>query len=119
MGGCGLLAFCESGFDKNQSLHSLNISDTNINSTGEDQVGITALANVLTIHPTLTDVNLLYNTISTSGAAILIPALKSNKKILSFKVDTSLPSEMYSALFRNGKKNSKKKSTGKKKKKKK
>ena len=109
LGGSGFSAMYYSGLNQNRSLHELNISDINLTSKDDDLEGLENLANLLILHPKLNDINLLFNPITTVGAKILIPALSKNKKISSFKVDTTLPEEIYVALFRNGNKSTKKK----------
>ena len=46
----------------------------------------------------LTD--LLHNRIGNEGGSLLLPALRENKQLTEFKVDTQMDEELFKALFR-------------------
>ena len=105
-----------------RSLTTLNIADNNLNTTDEDLEGLTKFADVLQNHPTLASVDMQYNRIDDLGGAILVPALDTaskegggDKNITTFKPDSSIPTETFGKLFKNGGGGKKGKKGGKKK----
>ncbi len=117
LGGKGLVLLCP-GLARNSKLQKLDLSDNNIMST--DIEGIKIFSSVIREHKSLTDINLLYNTLGVEGGLLLVEGIEGNKKIDSFTVDCPLISpDIYSALNRVANKGKGKKKKPKKKKKKK
>jgi Ran GTPase-activating protein (RanGAP) involved in mRNA processing and transport len=117
LGGKGLSQMCP-GLRANSTIQKLDLSDNNILSTEEGFEGITDFSVVLRDHKSLTEVNLLFNTIGVDGGLALVDGIEDNKQISSFVVDTSLPPDIYTALTRMTSKGKGKKKKSKKKKKK-
>ena len=118
LGGKGLGDMC-SGISLNSSLQKLNLSDNNIMSTEFDLQGIKQFSNALRENKSLVEVNLMYNPIGVEAGLALVDGIEGNKRITSFMVDKSLPSNIYSVLNRVSRKGKGKSKKSKKKKKKK
>ena len=104
LGGTGLLDFC-GGLKRNKSLVSLVLADNNINVLDEDIKGLEKLADALIGHTTITSVDLVYNRFGDKGGAILLPVIDpvgGNKAITTFRVDASLPDEIFKKLNKSG-----------------
>lgn len=116
LGGSGLKAFCP-GIEISNSLKRIRIADNNISSSETDVSTLNKFAKVLCNHPSIIEVDLLYNSIGDPGGIALLDGIGSNKKITILKVDMNLSPELYCALSRK-KSDTKKNKKGKKKKKK-
>ena len=114
LGGKGLENLCP-GLRSNASLQKLNLANNNI--LPHDEEALESFGAAISEHKELTEVDLQRNVIGDSGGLALSEQIKENKKIVSFKIDISLKSEIYKALCRiptrdkkkKGKKKSKKK----------
>ena len=119
--GKGLKSLC-SGLEQNSSLTILRLADANIRQTDEDIAALEAFGKVLLNNSTLTDIDLNHNLIGSKGGKLLLPFVRENKQITTFKIsEIGMDEETYKALFRvstaakgKGKKKGKKKSTKKK-----
>lgn len=110
LGGVGLSAMC-SGIGLNKRLEVIGLADNSIASSESDTAALEAFAEVLSNHATLQEVDLINNPIGQGGGMALLKGLHENKTINSFKVDTTLPTNIYSALYRtSNEKGAKKKS---------
>eukprot|EP00947_MAST-08B_sp_MAST-8B-sp1_P003266 g3266.t1 len=115
----GLKALSESLCLSNRKLTSLDLSDNKIDADDED--ALRALRDMLLANPVCTTIDLEWNYIAARGAEILMPGLdkEANKHTSVFKVDTSIPKDLFEKISRNGKSGGKKGKKGKKKGKKK
>mmetsp|Transcript_6620 Transcript_6620/g.9782 ORF Transcript_6620/g.9782 Transcript_6620/m.9782 type:complete len:354 (-) Transcript_6620:1483-2544(-) len=116
LGGEGLANLSE-GLKSNKSLEKLLLADNNISSSDANEEGLRAFAHATESHPALTYVDFSYNAIG-NNAKLLVKALgkENNTRISTFKVDASVPDNLFSVLHRTS---ATKKKTGKNKKKKK
>jgi len=99
LGGVGLSTIC-SGIGLNKRLEVIGLADNSIASSESDIAALEAFAEVLSSHATLQGVDLINNPIGHGGGMVLLKGLHENKTITSFKVDTTLPTNIYSALYR-------------------
>ena len=104
------------GLSENTSLKTFRLGDNSIGQTDDDAEALEMFASVLVKHPSIIGIDLLHNTIGTRGGTLLLPAVRDNKQISEFKVDSKMDDELFKSLF---KVSTSKKSKGKKKKKKK
>jgi len=98
LGGEGLLGFCP-GLAQNKSLTTLGMADNQILSRTVDVEALSLLASCVAKHPSLQEINLLYNPIEEAGASALLPAAE-NKNIIQFLLDTNVPEAIYRQLYR-------------------
>jgi len=113
IGGLGLKDMCV-GLSENTSVKTLRLGDNAIGQTDNDVEALEMFASALVKHPSIIGVDLLHNTIGTVGGSLLLPAVRDNKRISEFKVDSTMDDELFKSLF---KVSTAKKSKGKKKKK--
>lgn len=113
--GIGLADICI-GLMQNTSLKTFRLADNQVGQSEPDVKALELFSNVLVKHPALIAVDLLHNKIGTKGGALLVPCVRENKQITTFKVDSNMDDEIYKELFRvcQPKKASKKKSKKKK-----
>ena len=104
----------------NTSLKTLRLGDNSIGGQTEDDAkALEQFALVLAKHTSIVAVDLMYNVIGTEGGTLLLPAVRDNKQITEFKVDSKMDDELYKSLFRASAGKKGKKGKGKKGKKKK
>ena len=114
----GGLRHLADGLRRSKSLTTLNLSDNQITG-GKDPKAVEALkhfARALQVNQVLANVNLMFNQIGIEGAlALKIALTKENERIKTFLLDSTLPEEIFTTLFRadsggkKGKKGKKKK----------
>jgi Ran GTPase-activating protein (RanGAP) involved in mRNA processing and transport len=95
--GNGLMEISNS-LAKNNTLQSLLLADNCITETDID--AIQAFSQTISIAATLMQVDLSANAIGDLGGQVIADGLKSNNTIKSFKVDTSLSTDVYNSIFR-------------------
>lgn len=119
LGGIGLSDIC-TGLSDNTSLKTLRLGDNSIGGQTEDDAkALEQFALVLAKHTSIVAVDLMYNVIGTEGGTLLLPAVRDNKQITEFKVDSKMDDELYKSLYRASTRKKGKKGKGKKGKKKK
>lgn len=106
------------GLGENTSLKTFRFGDNGIGQADHDAEALEVFAGVLVKHPSIIGVDLLHNKIGTRGGTLLLPAVRDNKKISEFKVDSKMDDELFKSLFKAGTGTKKKKGKKKKKKKK-
>lgn len=115
--GFGLIQLCK-GLQKNASLTTFRLADNNIRQTDEDVAALKAFGQVLLTHSKLCEIDLDYNHIGNKGGKILLPGVRENKQITTFKIsEIDMDVLTYKELFRVPKGNNVKKKSKKKKKK--
>lgn len=114
LGGKGLESL-SGGLKLNKSLETILLADNNISSSDANEEGLQAFMLAIKKHPALTCVDFRYNPIG-DNAKLLVEALEKNTQISTFKVDASVPDNLFGLLHRNS---APKKKAGKSKKKKK
>lgn len=103
------------GLRRTKAVKTLDLADNRI---AGDVESLAHFSRALMTNQSLTHVDLNYNHLGIEGALALQPALdKENKRIEVFKVDSSLPTEIFQSLYREGGGGGKKGKKGKKKKK--
>eukprot|EP00985_Skeletonema_marinoi_P005287 scaffold2281_cov167-Skeletonema_marinoi.AAC.2 len=117
LGATGLVDLCK-GLETNTSLTIFRLADNNIRQTDEDIAALEVFGQVLLKHSKLAEVDLDNNHIGSKGGQLLLPGVRENKQITTFKIsELGMDAEMYKTLFRvsntskgtKGKKKSKKK----------
>lgn len=114
LGGFGLLKLCP-GLKSNATIRSICLADNKFKPT--DVIALECFGETISKHETLTEVSIVRNIIGNDGGLALSRHLEQNKKITSFKVDTTLSSKIYEVLSRipvSEKKKGKKKASKKK-----
>jgi hypothetical protein len=119
LGSEGLLELARA-VSTNTKLEGLVLADNSIGTSASEvnQAAIEALGGALAAPATtsaLARVDLEMNSWTLEDAERFVPFLESNPKVVLFKIDTSLPSELFDKLFKD--ETGKKKGKGKKKKK--
>ena len=100
IGGIGLNALCR-GLEKNTSLTSFRLADNNVRQTDEDLKALEVFGQVLIAETKLSEIDLNHNLIGNKGAKFLLPGVRDNKQITTFKVsEIGMDKETYEALFR-------------------
>ena len=98
--GKGLTQLCQ-GLQINASLTTFRLSDNNIRQTDEDIAALEAFGQVLLTHSKLCEIDLDYNHIGAKGGEILLPSVRENKQITTFKIsEIDMDEETYKALSR-------------------
>ncbi|KAL7548606.1 hypothetical protein ACHAWF_011878 [Thalassiosira exigua] len=116
MGGIGLGDICN-GLEENASIKTLRLGDNSIGQADNDLTALQQFATVLAKHPSIVAVDIMHNRIGTEGGTLLLPAIRDNKQLTEFKVDSNMDGALFKSLFRvtakkagkKGKKKSKKK----------
>ncbi len=115
LGGVGLAELCK-GLEKNTSLTTFRLADNNIRQTDEDLAALEAFGQVLLTHSKLSEIDFDQNHIGSIGGKLLLPGVRENKQIATFKIsEINMDEETYKALFRVSNASKSKGSKGKKK----
>jgi hypothetical protein len=100
VGGMGLNGLCK-GLERNASLTTFRLADNNIRQSDEDVAALEVFGKVLLTHSRLTEIDLNNNHIGSKGGKVLLPGIKENKIITTFKIsEIGMDEDTYKALFR-------------------
>ncbi len=119
LGGMGVANICCPALATNSTLQTLNLADNNFIPDDDTIIALESFGNVLAANKWLTEINMLRNVIGIDGGVALLEGMGRNNTITTFKIDTTLPSDIYNGLSRMPISSNKKNKGGKKKKKKK
>ena len=99
LGGKGLSDMCI-GLIENSSLKTFRLADNSVGQADHDIKALTKFSEVLVKHPSLVAVDLLHNKIGSNGGQIILPSLRENRRITTFKIDSNMDDKIFEALFR-------------------